>query len=110
MRLWRIPSSVPGLHCLTHGLSVDPAKVEAIRSWPTLRTVTEVRSVNGLASFYRRFVHHFSSIMAPLTDCIKTSQFTWTPAAEEAFQTIKTKLTTAPILILPNFAIAFELH
>lgn len=93
-----------------NGLSVDLAKVEDIRSWPTPRTVTDVRSFHGLASFYCRFVHHFSSIMAPLTDCIKTTQFTWTPSADTAFQTIKTKLTTAPVLILPNFDTAFELH
>ncbi|CAA7029166.1 unnamed protein product [Microthlaspi erraticum] len=100
----------PGYIVSKNGLSIDPAKVEAIRSWPTPRTVTDVRSFHGLASFYRRFVHHFSSLMAPLTDCIKTTQFTWTPAAEAAFQTIKTKLTTAPVLILPNFDTAFELH
>ena len=92
------------------GLSVDPSKVEAIRSWPTPRTVTEIRSFHGLASFYRRFVHHFSSIMAPITDCIKSSTFTWTDKAEEAFRVIKTKLTTAPVLSLPNFDLAFELH
>lgn len=94
----------------TQGLSVDPAKISAIQSWPTPRTITDVRSFHGLASFYRRFVHHFSSIMAPVTDCMKSTSFCWTPEAESAFQTIKTKLTTAPVLILPNFSVAFELH
>lgn len=92
------------------GLAVDPAKVEAIRSWPTPRTVTETRSFHGLASFYRRFIHNFSSIMSPITDCIKAYQFSWTTETEHAFQTIKTKHTTAPVLMLPNFDVAFELH
>ena len=92
------------------GLEVDNSKVETIRNWPTPKSVTDVRSFHGLASFYRRFVAHFSSIMSPITDCIKLSQFVWSPAAEEAFQKIKNKLTTAPVLALPNFAIPFELH
>lgn len=48
--------------------------------------------------------------MAPMTDCIKSVSFRWTPEAEHAFQVTKTKLTSAPVLILPNFNVAFELH
>ncbi|CAA7031690.1 unnamed protein product [Microthlaspi erraticum] len=92
------------------GLQVDPSKVEAIKSWPTPRSITEVRSFHGLASFYRRFVHHFSDITAPLTDCMKGSSFKWTPEAALAFETIKQKLVSAQILALPDFSVVFELH
>lgn len=92
------------------GLSMDYEKVEAIRSWPLPRSVTEVRSFHGLASFYRRFVHNFSTIVAPITDCMKDGCFAWTSAATEAFEKIKLKLTTAPILVLPDFSLTFELH
>ncbi|XP_056857728.1 uncharacterized protein LOC130507034 [Raphanus sativus] len=92
------------------GLSVDPGKVEAIRSWPRPTTLTETRSFHGLASFYRRFVPQFSSLMSPITDCIRDGKFSWTPAADHAFQVIKDKLCTTPILALPNFNAVFELH
>lgn len=59
---------------------------------------------------YRRFVPHFSSIMSLITDCMKMTQFVWTQDADNAFHTIKTKLITAPVLVLPNFHVAFELH
>ena len=92
------------------GLAVDESKIEVVRSWPVPRTVTEVQSFHGLASFYRRFVHHFNSIVAPITSCIKDGKFLWTKEADAAFSLIKHKLTSAPILILPDFTQTFELH
>lgn len=92
------------------GLLMDTGKVEAIRAWPIPTSISAIRSFHGLASFYRRFVHHFSSIMAPLTECMKGTHFVWTTAAAKAFEQIKVKLTTAPVLVLPDFAETFELH
>ncbi|GAA0141222.1 hypothetical protein LIER_35353 [Lithospermum erythrorhizon] len=92
------------------GLKVDLANVSAVRSWPTPKTVTDVRSFHGLASFYRRFVSHFSGLMALITDCMKGLPFMWTPEVAKAFEVIKSKLTSAPVLVLPDFAVAFEVH
>ncbi|KAK6150316.1 hypothetical protein DH2020_015248 [Rehmannia glutinosa] len=92
------------------GISMDESKIAVIREWPTPTSITAVRSFHGLASFYRRFIPHFSSIMAPLTDCMRGTTFIWTAAADEAFVHIKQKLTTTPVLILPDFSVPFELH
>ncbi|XP_010468824.1 PREDICTED: uncharacterized protein LOC104748953 [Camelina sativa] len=92
------------------GLKVDPSKVSAIKSWPSPKTVTDVRSFHGLASFYRHFIQHFSGIMAPITNCMRSSQFIWTDEAEVVFREIKMKCSSAPVLVLPNFSLAFELH
>ncbi|GKB84182.1 putative nucleotidyltransferase, ribonuclease H [Tanacetum coccineum] len=56
------------------------------------------------------FIPNFSSIMAPLTDCMKGKSFVWTEETKSAFQVAKENLTTSPILVLPNFSKVFELH
>ncbi|KAJ0946191.1 putative nucleotidyltransferase, Ribonuclease H [Helianthus annuus] len=85
------------------GLRMDDSKVTAITSWPAPKSLHDVRSFHGLASFYRRFIRNFSSIVAPITECLKSTKFLWTPAAQSAFDTLKAAVTTAPVLALPDF-------
>nr|KYP72694.1 Transposon Ty3-I Gag-Pol polyprotein [Cajanus cajan] len=85
------------------GVSVDPSKVEAVLLWEPPKTVTKIRSFLGLAGYYRRFIEGFSKIAMPLTQLTKKGQlFEWTEKCENSFQELKKRLTTAPVLALPN--------
>lgn len=90
------------------GIKPSPGKVDTILSWPTPTSPKKVHSFVSLCSYYRRFVHHFSSITAPLAELSHTKgKFKWTPECEEVFKLMKTLLTTAPILVYPDFSKPF---
>lgn len=85
------------------GIAVDPSKIDAVLQWEAPTSVTEIRSFLGLAGYYRRFIEGFSKLALPLTKLTcKGAAFVWDVQCEESFLELKKRLTTAPILILPN--------
>ena len=87
----------------TSRVSVDPEKVEVVMSWERPKSDFEIRSFLGLAGYYRRFIEDFSRIAAPMTRLTrKEVKFEWDDRCEEAFQELKKRLTSAPILIVPD--------
>ena len=95
----------------TTAIEVDEEKVKAIKEWPTPKSITKLRSFHGLASFYRRFVKDFSTLVAPLTKVIKKNVgFPWGADQENTFVTIKERLCSALVLALPDFNKTFEIE
>ncbi|GJS18559.1 putative reverse transcriptase domain-containing protein [Tanacetum coccineum] len=85
------------------GVHVDPTKIEEIKNWATSTTPMEVRQFLRLAGYYWRFIEGFSLISKPLTKLTqKDKKYEWGKEEEEAFQTLKQKLCSAPILALPE--------
>ncbi|MCO5577599.1 hypothetical protein L7F22_031430 [Adiantum nelumboides] len=101
------------IHFLGHivskdGVRMDPAKIEAIVSWPDLKTVHDVRSFLGLCSYYRRFVRHFAEIASPLHALEnKAIKWQWTSKEKSTFRCLKEKMTTDPVLVLPDLSKSF---
>lgn len=93
------------------GLHVDPEKVQSIVNFPRPQKVREVRRFLGMASWYRRFVQNFSTLVAPISSLLrKNAKFAWTPEAESAFCEIKDRLVCAPVLVCPDFTKPFVLQ
>ncbi|KAL6223443.1 hypothetical protein ACLB2K_006830 [Fragaria x ananassa] len=85
------------------GVSVDPQKVEAVSNWKRPTTMTKICSFLGLAGYYRRFVQNISKIAAPLSGLTKKGvKFEWSDQCEQSFQELKNRLTSAPVLALPD--------
>ena len=108
------------------GISTDPDKISAITGWNTPDNDKELHSFLGLAGYYRRFVKNFAQIAKPLYDILntnrskkrcktteqdkKTFKEKWTSKCQQSFETLKQKLTTAPILGYPDFSLPFILE
>ena len=81
------------------GVEVVQSKVDAIAKWPVPTCIRDVQAFLGLCNYYRRFIRSFAALALPLTDLTrKANEFQWTVACAEAFETLKNKLTSAPIL------------
>ncbi|GJV45424.1 putative reverse transcriptase domain-containing protein [Tanacetum coccineum] len=99
---------IPKVQFLGHvidseGIHVDPAKIESIKDWTSPKSPTEIRQFLGLAGYYQRFVEGFSKIAKPKTKLTqKKVKFEWGDKQEAAFQLLKQKLCSAPILALPE--------
>ncbi|GJT01676.1 reverse transcriptase domain-containing protein [Tanacetum coccineum] len=93
-----------------NGIEVDKAKVDVIAKLPHPTTVKGVQSFLGHAGFYRRFIKDFSKISRPMTHLLeKNTPFIFSDECIQAFETLKKKLTEAPILIAPDWDLPFEL-
>ncbi|GJV81739.1 putative reverse transcriptase domain-containing protein [Tanacetum coccineum] len=93
------------------GIHVDPAKIESIKDWASPKTATEIRQFLGLAGYYRRFIEGFSKIAKSMTKLTqKKVKFDWGDKQEAAFQLLKEKLCSAPILALPEGAENFIVY
>ncbi|GJT99991.1 putative reverse transcriptase domain-containing protein [Tanacetum coccineum] len=99
---------IPKVQFLEHvidsrGIHVDPAKIESIKDWASPKTPTEIRQFLGLAGYYQRFIEGFSKIAKSMTKLTqKGIKFDWGEKEKNAFQLIKQKLCSAPILALPK--------
>ncbi|WVZ72117.1 hypothetical protein U9M48_020628 [Paspalum notatum var. saurae] len=93
------------------GVAVDPSKVKDVLNWKQPETVTEIRSFLGLAGYYRRFIKDFSKTAKPMTSLTKkNAKYLWSSNCEEAFQTLKKLLTSAPVLAQPDVTKPFDVY
>lgn len=93
------------------GIATNPDKVSAIINYPSPKSVTGVRQLMGMVSWYRRFIKDFSKITAPITDLIKKSnKFVWTQEAEDSLNILKKALSSTPILATPDFDKEFTIQ
>jgi hypothetical protein len=93
------------------GISVDPSKVKDVLSWNTPQNVSDIRSFLGLTGYYRRFIEGFSKISKPMMELLaKGNTFEWTPRHETSFQELKKRLTTTPVLTMPDMERPFSIY
>lgn len=94
------------------GLKPNPDRIEAIINYERPTSVRALRRYLGMANYYRRFIHHFSEITAPLTNLLKKrpKSIIWNEDAEQSFVRIKECLISAPVLCNPDFSRSFQIQ
>lgn len=90
-----------------HGVAADKVKLQAMVDWPPPRSLRELRGFLGLTGYYRRFVKDYGKLAWPLTERLKKNNFYWDEVAEKAFQELKKRMITLPVLGLPDFTKTF---
>ena len=102
------------LHYLEHamgkgGIKVDPKKIEIVAKWHRPLEVGQLRSFLGLCNYFRRFIHGYSTLVAPLTFLTRsTIKYIWTNECEPALENVRCALTHAPVLTLSKLGEPFE--
>ena len=92
-------------------IAVDPSKVKDVLDWLPPTTVSQIRSFLGLAGYYRRFIEGSSKIAKPVTELLKKDKnIEWTSDCEKSFTELKKRLTTAPVLTLPDIYRSFDVY
>ena len=92
------------------GVRTDPRKTDKVATWPVPTSKREVQQFLGLANYYRRFVKDFATIAKPLHYLTeKTAAFEWTESAQLAFEELRGRLVSAPVLAFPDYSKPFIL-
>jgi hypothetical protein len=107
--------AVPQVEYLGHiisssGVATNPSKIKYIQSWLVPKTVKQLRSFLGLTGYYIRFIKDYGLMCKPLHNLLKKDSFVWTSEHTVAFQSLKQKMRSAPVLALPNFELPFILE
>ena len=93
------------------GIAVDPSKVTDVLNWKAPTDVGEIHSFLGLAGYYRRFIEGFSKLAKPMTALLeKNAKFVWSEKCQANFEELKKRLTTAPVLVLPDLSKNFSIY
>jgi len=91
-------------------VSMDKSKVQVVLEWPSPKSLKQLRGFLGLTGYYRRFIRSYATIASPLTNLLKKEAFVWNGDTETAFYKLKQALTTALVLVLPDFSQPFVLE
>ena len=93
------------------GIAVDPSKVRDVLNWKPPTDVGKICSFLGLAGYYRRFIEGFSKLAKPMTALLeKNANFVWSGKCHANFEELKKRLTTAPVLVLPDLSKSFSIY
>lgn len=97
---------------LGHVISLEgtrpyPDKIAAVESWLVPTTIKQVRTFLGLTGYYRRFIYHYTQVVAPITNLLRKNNFQWNSETEVAFKKLKQILISSPMLVYPNFELPF---
>ena len=106
---------IPEVEYLGHiisgqGVSVDPKKLSTMKEWPSPTIVKALRGFLGLTGYYRKCIHQYGQIAAPLTALLKKKAFVWSLQAKEAFQNLKAEVCQPPVLALTDFSKPFTIE